>query len=624
METSSQESQPDNLSSEDTSPTRGNRGLRERKKVVYNEKKMAKKASTDSSDEDDDGEMNDDDLMDDDEVDEEAKRRPMELWAEGESAKEEVSTEDASQDSKASSGAVTGHELFGFKKTKRKDALVKTVAYSTNAARSESEAAMEEKGTATPKKVRTEDVKTEAPPRTPSAGRRGRKPNKSHLLKTPHRLRRRIDHGIDLDDDSDPSFSEGSEDDDDESDFDDDNDEDSQNNNEKKTVNSNKAAPATPSLFDKKAIIATPTTKATPSKALKAGGKRVAESKSVAQQSEEAESYFEAHKSSQVFTSDHTLSKLETPKLSPEQVAGLLADSPSHHAPQIQELLESHATLFRKWMLQMASNYSVLLYGLGSKRQLLEMFRQNYLAEEYDHVTINGYFPGLTVKQIFSCIIDELFDAGSRTFKTPQDQLSFLAESLRTDPRDFFLVFHNIDGVNLRKAKTQQIISQLASLPGCHLIASVDHINAPLLWDQTKLSKFRWIWYDATTFCPYIDETSYETSLMIQQSGQLALSSLLHVIKSLTPNAKKIFVLLATEQLALGDTPTYQGMSFQDLYQRCRAEFLVNSDLTLKAQLTEFKDHKLIRVKKGNDGVEYLTIPLDNSTIIEFMEDYEA
>ena len=46
--------------------------------------------------------------------------------------------------------------------------------------------------------------------------------------------------------------------------------------------------------------------------------------------------------------------------------------------------------------------------------------------------------------------------------------------------------------------------------------------------------------------------------------------------------------------------------------------------LLLSMQLTEFKDHKLIRVKKGNDGVEYLTIPLDNSTIIEFMEDYEA
>ena len=56
----------------------------------------------------------------------------------------------------------------------------------------------------------------------------------------------------------------------------------------------------------------------------------------MAQQNEEAESYFEAHKSSQVYTSDHTLSKLETPKLAPEQVAALLADSPSHHAQYIK------------------------------------------------------------------------------------------------------------------------------------------------------------------------------------------------------------------------------------------------------------------------------------------------
>ena len=41
-------------------------------------------------------------------------------------------------------------------------------------------------------------------------------------------------------------------------------------------------------------------------------------------------------------------------------------------------------------------------------------------------------------------------------------------------------------------------------------------------------------------------------------------------------------------------------MSFQDLYQRCRSEFLVNSDLTLKAQVQErdavgvWIDHGLI------------------------------
>lgn len=44
------------------------------------------------------------------------------------------------------------------------------------------------------------------------------------------------------------------------------------------------------------------------------------------------------------------------------------------------------------------------------------------------------------------------------------------------------------------------------------------------------------------------------------------------------------------------------GLSFQDFYQQCREAFLVNSDLTLRAQLTEFRDHKLIRTKRVSCG----------------------
>lgn len=60
------------------------------------------------------------------------------------------------------------------------------------------------------------------------------------------------------------------------------------------------------------------------------------------------------------------------------------------------------------------------------------------------------------------------------------------------------------------------------------------------------------------------------------------------------------------------------------MYQRCREAFLVNSDLTLRAQLTEFRDHKLIKSKKGLDGVENLLIPLDPATLQEFVNQQEA
>jgi len=82
-----------------------------------------------------------------------------------------------------------------------------------------------------------------------------------------------------------------------------------------------------------------------------------------------------------------------------------------------------------------------------------------------------------------------------------------------------------------------------------------------LVWDSTKCSRFNWLWFDVTTYESYSEETSYENSLLLQQSGALALSSLMHVIRSLTPNAKGIFLLLARHQLEHGkDNVGYQGM----------------------------------------------------------------
>ena len=40
-----------------------------------------------------------------------------------------------------------------------------------------------------------------------------------------------------------------------------------------------------------------------------------------------------------------------------------------------------------------------MLYGLGSKRRLLDMFRTEMLSD-WSHVVVNGYFPGLLVKNV--------------------------------------------------------------------------------------------------------------------------------------------------------------------------------------------------------------------------------
>ena len=73
------------------------------------------------------------------------------------------------------------------------------------------------------------------------------------------------------------------------------------------------------------------------------------------------------------------------------------------------------------------------------------------------------------------------------------------------------------------------------------------------------MCSFRWLWYDVSTFEPYSVETSYENSLLVQQSGGLALSSMTHVVQSLPLNAKKIFTLLVDYQLENENDTHYQG-----------------------------------------------------------------
>ena len=333
------------------------------------------------------------------------------------------------------------------------------------------------------------------------------------------------------------------------------------------------------------------------------------------------EDYFTAHKGKAGPTSDHTLAKLARPRMDQGTIENTLRVAPGACQADTQLLRGEHTALFPYWLFQMSHGYNVLLYGLGSKRRLLERFTSEHLSDAC-HLVVNGFFPGLTTKQILTALSGDLLEC-STSFKTLSEHAEYICSSLENEQpsaREVFLLVHNIDGPMLRAEKSQLALGILAQSPCVHVLASIDHINAPLIWDQNKLSKFNWLWHDVTTFELYLEETSFENSLLVQQSGALALSSLVHVTKSLTPNARGIFNLLIQYQLDHHGDASFQGLAFNNLYIRCREKFLVNSDLTLRSQLTEFRDHKLVRSQKGSDGVEYLVIPVEDATLTQFLE----
>ncbi|KAK9966980.1 hypothetical protein ABG768_004055 [Culter alburnus] len=480
-----------------------------------------------------------------------------------------------SQDESENAAVTAGSALFSFQTIKRGNKMAqmasewartpgKSVSFSTSDTNEE-----------------TSSKRSAGQNKTPQKGKKVQ-----FISTTPHRLRKRL-AAPNLRSDSESDFSPSNSEDDD--------DAEEHETPKPKTPSKNTAATSAAALYK------------TPSKK----GKKA--------ESDLVEEYFEAHSSSKVLTSDRTLQKLQTPKLDRETLISLLSDNPPRFAEEINQLNAKHEKNFDQWMLQLHMGFNILIYGLGSKKLLLEKFRTSMLSD-YDHVVVNGFFPSMTLKSILNSITADVFQHEG-SFRNPEDQVDFIVKTLKEDPSNHvFLIVNNIDGPMLRGDRTQQALGQLAAVPNMHLLASIDHINAPLIWDQAKMSMFNWLWYETTTYLPYAEETSYENSLLVQQTGALALSSLTHVLRSLTPNARGIFRLLAEFQLENKDNPAYTGLSFQDFYQRCRESFLVNSDITLRTQLTEFRDHKLIRTKKGADGVEYLLIPVDNGTLTDFLE----
>ncbi|KAL2715122.1 origin recognition complex subunit 2 [Vespula squamosa] len=333
--------------------------------------------------------------------------------------------------------------------------------------------------------------------------------------------------------------------------------------------------------------------------------------------------YFE-NQSQKVVTSNHTLARLRNSRFSRDKLQKLLANQnhiTKEHKQLIYSLTKDYYEFFSMWYFIMEEGYTLLLHGLGSKRNLINDFHNQFIS---DHPTlvIDGFFPSLTIKDILDGIIIDILGLSVPTGIT--ECIELISKILKKNPKDrLYLLIHNIDGIMLRSNKAQDVLSTLAKISNLCIMASIDHINAPLLWDHMKHSKYNFYWWDATTLLPYEAETAYESSLLIQHSGALVLSSLQNVFLSLTSNARAIYKLLIQYQLDNSDSSDFSGMAFKDLYRISREGFLVSTDLALRAQLTEFIDHKLVRTKRNKDGTECLIIPLNNNLLKQFLEQHE-
>ena len=67
----------------------------------------------------------------------------------------------------------------------------------------------------------------------------------------------------------------------------------------------------------------------------------------------------------------------------------------------------------------------------------------------------------------------------------------------------------------LRSSEAQGLLAELSALPNISLVASMDHVNTPLLWDKQMAARFDWLYFDVTNYTPYYLETANVPSLLV-------------------------------------------------------------------------------------------------------------
>ncbi|KDQ60140.1 hypothetical protein JAAARDRAFT_67768 [Jaapia argillacea MUCL 33604] len=304
-------------------------------------------------------------------------------------------------------------------------------------------------------------------------------------------------------------------------------------------------------------------------------------------------------------TSNNVFSSL-LPPLSADEYATAIASSSSdpHLSERIKKLEESHSSLFPRYLIELLEGFGLLFYGYGSKRSVLNKFATTFCAKKGHVVVVNAFQPSFALRDLLSSVENV---PGVTSLPLPSSSVEtqarriydfFLAPSdpSAATPAPLFLIIHNIDSPALRTSKARSCLSLLASHPRTHIAASIDHINAPLMWSSSDLFAYppssasprsvpylgasgdskrssTWLWHDLTTLAPYTFETAFSNRSSISgattlnstssrqtndisslamgtAAGAITESAAQHILASVTEKAKKLFALLARMQLA--------------------------------------------------------------------------
>lgn len=343
------------------------------------------------------------------------------------------------------------------------------------------------------------------------------------------------------------------------------------------------------------------------------------------------EGYFDQHKSREKIS---TTRFDDVPELTYADIRSKVQAEAKSWERQRAVMKHDYREMFDQWAYELNNGFSLLFYGVGSKHDLMNEFASTTL-EHHQVLVVNGFNPDTNIREVLSEVASATLPKNvvNALPKLPNETITAIAKRYEEKPlkNDLTIVIHNIDGEALRSDKDQVVLTRLAAAsPHIHIIASVDHLYAPMLWDVGKTaSSFKWVFHQMHTYEKYTIETEFDSQLTMGKESTLGnTKGAQYVLASLPENSKKLYNLLLFHQMEtlIEEDPQAQasaahGMEFQLLYKKCVEEFIVSNELNFRTMLTEFIEHAMIKSTKDASGNETLYIPLKKEAVEHMVEE---
>uniref|UniRef100_A0A1I7W3R6 Origin recognition complex subunit 2 n=2 Tax=Loa loa TaxID=7209 RepID=A0A1I7W3R6_LOALO len=276
--------------------------------------------------------------------------------------------------------------------------------------------------------------------------------------------------------------------------------------------------------------------------------------------------------------------------------------------------------LFPRWLTYLAAGFNLIIFGLGSKRKLVQSFCEKQL-QDYTYIVVDGFQPTVNSHIIFQCLEKNLSLKVVIMSKNQLEYANAVGRAIDNRNEDVVLVLHNIDGPGLRTTLEQWALAEFAKAKHTHIIATVDHVNKSLLWTQKLLNAFNFLFINVNTMQAYKAEVfaGYSKLLGLNPKGSgytHTFASLDVVWMSLTNNSRSLLQLITNHYYR-----KKKAVEFFELFRLARNDFLVSTDAVLRQHLNEYNDHHLIVRKRHSDGNEYISMAVEERIMVEFMKE---